>query len=134
MKRGIRDWVIFWVLVLDEVVAFGVVVLVLWAFDIIVPISVVIFVALAVGTFAFLFHKLVIPSFHKKQTAGMEGMIGMEAKVIEPLAPEGIVRVEGELWKAKAVDVNIAAGEDVEILEVNRLILKVRRKENGLSD
>ena len=134
MKRSIKDWLVFLVLVLDEVVAFGVVLLILWAFNISIPLPIVIFIALVLGTFAFLFHKLVIPSFHKKQTTGSEGMMGMEAKVVEPLAPKGIIRVEGELWQARAVGENIAAGEDVEILEVKKLVLEVKRKKSELSD
>ena len=132
MKRSIKDWLIFLVLLLDEVVAFGVVLLVLWAFNISVPLPIIIFIALLLGTFAFIFHKVVIPSFHKKQTTGSEGMMGMEAKVVEPLAPEGIVRVEGELWQAKSVGENIALGEEVEILRLEGLTLMVKPKNRSL--
>jgi membrane-bound serine protease (ClpP class) len=55
-------------------------------------------------------------------------MVGLVGEVIEPLAPVGVVRVEGELWKAKSVDEDIAAGEDVEILGLKRLTLEVKSK------
>jgi membrane-bound serine protease (ClpP class) len=72
---------------------------------------------------------VIIPSFHKRKVTGSEGMMGLVGEVIEPLAPVGVVRVEGELWKAKSVDDDIAAGEDVEILRLQKLTLEVKRKD-----
>ncbi len=46
------------------------------------------------------------------------------------LAPEGLVLVQSELWKAVA-DVPVRAGEKVRILSVNGLELRVRRLEPG---
>ncbi len=132
MKRSIKDWLIVLVLLLDEAAALGLVILVLWYFKIKIPLSVAIAIALLLGTFAFITHKVIIPSFHKKKVTGSEGMIGIDGTVVAPLTPVGVVRVEGELWKAKSVDDDIGAGEEVEILELNRLILKVRRKAQQL--
>ena len=42
------------------------------------------------------------------------------------LAPEGKVRVRGELWTARA-DEPIARGETVEVVAVDDLSLRVRR-------
>ena len=128
MKRSIKDWLMVLVLLLDEVAAFGLVLLVLWFFRIRIPFAVAILIALLLGTFAFLTHKVIIPSFHKKQVTGSEGMIGLEGEVIEPLTPFGVVRVEGEYWKAKSTDDDIVAGEDVEILALKKLTLEVKRK------
>ena len=128
MKRSVKDWLIFLVLLLDEAAAFVLVWLVLRFFQIRIPLSVAIVIALLLGTIVFITHKVIIPSFHKKQVTGSEGMIGLDGTVIEPLTPIGVVRVEGELWKAKSIDEDIVAGEEVEILELNRLILKVKRK------
>ena len=129
MNKTAKNWLIFMVLMLDEVVAFAVVLLILWLLKVTISLPLVIFLALLLGTFAFVFHKVVIPSFHKEQTTGSEGMVGMDAKVVEPLTPAGVVRVEGELWKAKSPGEHIAEGEDVEVLEVKKLMLEVKRKE-----
>ena len=86
-------------------------------------------IALLLGAFIFITHKVIIPSFHKKKVTGSEGMIGLEGEVIEPLTPIGVVRIEGEYWKAKSVDEDIASGESVEILGLNRLTLEVKRKD-----
>ena len=129
MRRSVKDWIMVGVLLLDEVAALGLVYLVLWGFKIAIPLWFAIVIALLLGTFVFITHKVIIPSFHKEQVTGSEGMIGMEGKVVEPLNPSGFVRVEGELWKAKAAGEDIAAGEDVEILGLKKLTLEVKRKE-----
>ncbi len=130
MLRSIKDWLIVGLLLLDEVAALVLVLLVLWFFKIRISFEIVIVIALLLGTFVFITHKVIIPSFHKRKVTGSEGMIGLMGEVIEPLAPVGVVRVEGELWKAKVVDDDdIEAGEDVEILRLQKLTLEVRRKD-----
>ena len=129
MKKTIKDWLMVLVLLLDEAVALGLVLLVLWFFRISISLPFVIVIALLLGTFAFITHKVIIPSFHRKKVTGSEGMIGLECEVIEPLTPVGVIRVGGEYWRAKSVGENIAAGEDVEILVVNRLTLMVKPRD-----
>ena len=129
MLRSIKDWLIVGLLLLDEVAALVLVLLVLWFFKIRISFEIVIVIALLLGTFVFITHKVIIPSFHKRKVTGSEGMMGLVGEVIEPLAPVGVVRVEGELWKAKSVDDDIAAGEDVEILGLKKLTLEVKRKD-----
>ncbi len=128
MKRTIKDWLIVLVLLLDEAVALVLVLLVLSFFNIRIPLWVTIVIALLLGVFAFIVHKVVIPSFHRKRVTGSEGMIGREGTVIKPLTPFGVIRIGGEYWKAKSVDENVAVGGEVEILRLNRLILEVKCK------
>ncbi len=128
MKRTIKDWLKVLILLLDEIAALVLVLLVLWFFKISIPLWVAIFGALLFGIFIFVVHKAIIPSFHRKQVTGSEGMIGLEGEVIEPLTPHGVVRVAGEYWKAKSAGDDIPVGENVEVLGLNRFILEVRRK------
>ena len=132
MKRTIKDWLIVLVLLLDEVAALLLVLLVVWVFGMKIPLWATIVIALLLGTFAFVTHKVIIPSFHKKKVTGSEGMIGLAGEVIEPLAPVGVIIVGGEYWKAKSVGEDIAAGEEVEVLGLNRLTLEVKRKNRSL--
>ena len=128
-KKGtIKDWLIVLVLLLDDVAALVLVLVVLWFFKIKISLPVAIALALVFGTFIFIIHKAIIPSLHRKKVTGSEGMIGLEGKVVEPLTPVGVIMVGGEYWKAKSVDEDIVAGEDVEILGLSRLILEVKRK------
>ena len=129
MKRTIKDWLIVLVLLLDEVAALVLVLLVLSFFNIRIPLWVAVVIALLLGGFAFMVHKVIIPSFHKKPVTGSEGMLGLEGTVIKPLTPFGVIRIEGEYWKAKSVDEDIAVGGEVEILRLNRLTLEVKCKE-----
>jgi len=128
VKTTIKDWLRVLVLLLDEAAAIVLVLLALWFFHIRIPLSVAIVLALLLGVLIFIIHRAVLPSFHVKQLTGSEGMIGLEGEVIEPLTPKGVVRVEGEYWKAKSVDGDIAAGESVEILGLNKLTLEVKHK------
>ena len=127
-KRSIKDWFIILVVLLDEVVVVALVFLVLWLLGIEIPLPVTITVALLLGALVFIMHKAVIPTLHKKRITGSEGMIGLTGIVIEPLTPMGVVRVSGESWKAKSVGDNIAVDEEVEVLELDGLTLKVSRK------
>ncbi len=128
MKRTIKDWFIILVLLLDEAAALVLVLLVLWFLGIEIPLLMTIVIALLLGASGFIIHKAVIPTLHKKKITGSEGMIGLNTTVIEPLTPVGVVRVSGELWKAKSVDEDIAAGEEAEIVGLSGLTLMVRPK------
>jgi len=127
-KRSIKDWFIILVILLDEAVVVALVFLVLWLLGIKVPLPITITVALLLGALIFIMHRAVIPTLHKKRVTGSEGMIGLTGIVIEPLTPMGVVRVSGENWKAKTVGENIAVDEEVEILGLEGLTLKVSRK------
>ncbi len=127
-KRSIKDWLIILVVLLDEVIVVALVFLVLWLLGIEIPLPVTITVALLLGALVFIMHKAVIPTLHKKRITGSEGMIGLTGIVIEPLAPVGVIRVSGENWKAKTVGESIAVDEEVEVLGLEGLTLKVGRK------
>lgn len=59
---------------------------------------------------------------------GAEDLIGRRGVARGPLAPAGVVFVEGELWRATAPEGEaIAAGEPVEVAALDGLTLRVRR-------
>lgn len=58
-----------------------------------------------------------------------EAMIGRKGKVVTPLSQRGIVRVNGELWKASATDPLIKCGEEVVVVGIKGLCLTVSRVE-----
>jgi membrane-bound serine protease (ClpP class) len=64
----------------------------------------------------------------RPQFAGVESLVGQIALVDTELAPEGLVLVKSELWKAVA-EVRVARGERVRIESVSDLVLRVRRAE-----
>jgi len=128
IRRTIADWGKVLLLLLDEAAVLLVVILVLQFLGLRIPLSITITVAIIVGMFVFIIHIAVIPSFHRKQVTGREGMIGTQGKVVEPLTPVGAITIKGEYWRAKSVGNNIDADENVEIVGLEGLTLKVKRK------
>jgi membrane-bound ClpP family serine protease len=127
-NRTIKDWLKVLVLLLDEAVAIALVLAALWFFKINLPLWLAIVIALLLGALAFGTHKLIIPSFHARQVTGREGMIGLVGEVIEPLTPSGVIRIEGEYWKARSVEGNVSVEQEVEILDLKQHVLEVKHK------
>jgi membrane-bound serine protease (ClpP class) len=57
---------------------------------------------------------------------GSAGLRGRRAAVVDRLAPWGMVRIDGELWRATAGEGVAEVGSDVEIMGVDGLTLQVR--------
>jgi membrane-bound serine protease (ClpP class) len=68
-----------------------------------------------------------VRALYRVPTTGTSGMVGQIAVVRTPLAPEGQVAVQGELWRAVAQDGPIAAGEAVTVVGVDGLTLTVAK-------
>jgi membrane-bound ClpP family serine protease len=64
----------------------------------------------------------------RRPAEGMMSMVGMTGLAAGPLAPDGMVKIRGELWKATSIEGNIQSGEGVEVVEEEvGLKLKVKR-------
>ncbi len=87
-------------------------------------------VAVTAGLFAFFGFAVtkVITSQHTQVATGVTRVVGMTGEAVTPLNPTGIVRVSGEEWSAQALDPPIAAGEHVIVRGVDRLTLKVQKR------
>lgn len=62
-------------------------------------------------------------ALRRKPVVGLPHMVGSKGKVVSPLAPEGLVRIRGELWVATS-----AGGEmkpDVQVIVVAQDSLKL---------
>jgi membrane-bound serine protease (ClpP class) len=64
---------------------------------------------------------------------GAESLVGATGEAREELTPEGLVFVEGALWKAVATPSPIHAGSPVRVIGRDGLQLKVVAGENGVS-
>jgi membrane-bound serine protease (ClpP class) len=67
----------------------------------------------------------------RPQVSGSEGLVTGIGVADTELAPDGLVLVQSELWKAVAEDGPVRRGERVRILSVNGLELRVRRAAAG---
>lgn len=63
----------------------------------------------------------------RKPSTGIEGIVGETGETISELAPNGQVRVHGEIWKATSAEGTIPAGSGITVERVENLLLTVRR-------
>jgi len=88
-------------------------------------------VVVALGAISAMVIRYAVRSRRWPVKTGREGLIGEKARVIEPLAPEGRVRVLGENWAARLSEPfahageAIEAGRDVRVVHVEELTLIV---------
>lgn len=123
-----KAWLIVLVSFLDDAVVLTLIFLGLWLFHVRITWTLILIIALVMVAFVFIMHKAVIPSLRRKKVAGSEGMIGTVGMVMEPLNPEGTVKIKDEYWKARSVEGNIMVGEEVEVMGIIGLKLEVKRK------
>ena len=66
--------------------------------------------------------------YNSRHWQGAEGMVFRSGQVVRRLAPQGLVRIDGELWSAVAMDgTPVEVGERVEVLRLDGLVLCVDR-------
>lgn len=90
-----------------------------------VTVLIVVMVAWAAfGTWLFIFTTRAL----KRQAAvGLPSLVGAAGKVASRLAPEGLVRIKGELWSATSDEGDIEVGEAIVVVGEQGLKLSVRR-------
>ncbi len=86
--------------------------------------------SLAVGTFMFIVGSLAVRAWRRPVASGLEGLRGEIGEVRTPLAPQGRVWIHGEYWTAQS-DEEIEVGQKVQIVEVDHMVLRVRRAVNS---
>ena len=127
-RIDVKKWLMVLVALLDDIAILAVLLLVMWFFKVKFTWPIITVISLLFGGRVYMTYRAVGHSIHQKKVTGSEAMVGLECEVIESLTPTGVVRVGVEYWKAKSLDEDIAAGEDVEIIRVNRLTLEVKIK------
>ncbi len=66
-----------------------------------------------------------IEALRTEPMPGMTSMVGIKGEVIRSLAPEGIIRVKGELWTARSAAGSLVEGQRVVVVDQQRLKLVV---------
>jgi membrane-bound ClpP family serine protease len=126
--RGrLRDWLVIFVALLDDLAVALVLLLVLWLLKVPISAGVIALLAVFFVGLAFIMHRGVIPVLRRPVATGVESMIGLEAKVTKPLTPEGLVMVNGECWAAECRGEHASVGETVRIVAVTGLRVTVKR-------
>jgi membrane protein implicated in regulation of membrane protease activity len=63
----------------------------------------------------------------KKPLVGFTDMVNSKGKVVRAIAPEGMVKIKGELWSAKSERESIGRDEDVIVTGQDSLTLTVKK-------
>lgn len=92
-----------------------------------INISLIVTTALVFAALVALLVTAVVRGQKRAVTTGSEGLIGRTGTARSDLLPEGLVFVEGELWRAVSEEGPIKAGEKVVITAMEGLNLRVRR-------
>ena len=96
-----------------------------------VPLWVLIIVMVVWGTYTVTTYRMGSRALRKKPVDGLTAMVGSEGEVVSPLVPEGMVRIKGELWRAKSAGGEINTGEKVTVVGQDRLKLIVHKRSPG---
>ncbi len=97
------------------------------AFDIILHVGILVGVMVGwgiIGTCIFVFTSNILK---KQKPVGQTSMIGATGVAASKLAPEGMVKIHGELWAAIAEKGEILTGEDIIVTDEKGLKLIVRK-------
>lgn len=92
-----------------------------------ISMELIIFMVVLTASFFLFAISFGIKAQKKKTVTGIEGLVGEIGKTVTHLKPEGEIKVHGEFWKAESITGEIKKGEDVEVVEVSNLKLKVKK-------
>ena len=94
-------------------------------------------VLLVVAIVALLFFVVVVRkialAMRRPHSTGLSSLIGAKGVVRSPLEPLGQVKVNGELWRAKAEEGELLKDEPIEVVDIEGLTLVVRRQAEPVS-
>ncbi len=106
-------------------------VIVLWLLpkiDVNLPLFALVLIMLAWLGFSVFTYHMGSRALRRKPEGGLSDMVGMRGEVVRSLDPEGMVRIKGELWKAKSAGRKIETGAIVTVVGQKGLKLIVERE------
>jgi len=70
-------------------------------------------------------------ALRQKPLVRLPAMVGSKGTAVSPLTPDGLVKIQGELWVAKSAAGTIETGQEVVVVAQDRLKLVVRAADSG---
>ena len=110
--------------------------IVLWGLPqlgITIPLPGLIALMVAWGAFSIFIYQVGSRALRRKPVVGLLTMVGSRGKAASPLAPDGFVRIKGELWEAKSLSGKIGTREEVMVVGQDGLKLIVRKGSDDLA-
>jgi len=92
-----------------------------------IPLYGTILICIAFLIYAVIFYRIGSTILNKKPLPGFTDMIGTEGKVVSRLNPNGLVKINSEIWKARSENGEIDIKENVVVLKQIGFILIVRK-------
>jgi membrane protein implicated in regulation of membrane protease activity len=80
---------------------------------------------------AVFFYRVGSRALKRKPVPGLGSPVGSRGKVVRALAPEGLIKVAGELWGARSQAGDIGIGEEVTVIGRDGLKLTVIKVPGG---
>jgi membrane-bound ClpP family serine protease len=113
--------------VLEEIALF-----VIWRWglpqlDINLPLYVLVIIMVGWATYSVATFWIVTHILRKQTVVGLPTMVEAKGKVVNPLKPEGLINIRGELWGARSLEEYINNGEKVTVVGQDGLKLIVRK-------
>lgn len=111
--------------------------IVLWVlprFNINIPLWGLAILMVALAVHSYIMYLVGKPTFLIKPKVAAENIIGSEGRVVRLLAPEGYVKVQGVLWKARCNESNLEVDDEIVVVGIEGLKLIVRPKERTVQD
>ena len=105
------------------------VVIVLWGLPQIgiqLPLPGLLAVMVVWGAYSVFTYRIGSRALRQKPVMSLPDMVGCQGKVVSPLAPEGLVKIRGELWVAKSDSGEMKVGKEVIVVRQDSLKLLVR--------
>ena len=90
-----------------------------------IPLWGLIALMVALGVCCYVLYEVGRKALRKRPSVTLEALIGSKGEVVVPLAPQGYVKIGGELWKALSNEVVVNAGEEVLVVGIKGLVLSV---------
>ena len=81
------------------------------------------------GTYTVITYWMGSRVLREKPVVGLPDMVGSRGKVVSRLAPDGLVKIRGELWVARPASGVVNLGREVIVMEQERLKLVVRESD-----
>ena len=94
-----------------------------WGFNI--PLWGIILILAAFLVYEVVTFRLGRRALERRPVIWSEAVVGRRGKATTPLTPDGYVQVDGELWRAFSSDKNINEGDDIVVVKLDRLTLRV---------
>jgi len=113
---------------LEEAILVAAVLWLLPQFNVNIPLWVLAVLMAALAIYSYIMYRVGRSTFLIRPKVAAETVIGNGGKVTKRLAPEGYVKVQGVLWKAKCVESELEVGDEIVVVDIDGLRLIVSPK------